>query len=326
MRPPNNPSHDTEIEGALVSKILWLLSGMTLSLAACAATATHLKFAHAQEVGLQFGAYIGILIAVRVYARWRGLNDARLRLCIDIAATFALNALGDLVLQYSAATLAAPDLTAWVQRADHALGFDWFDYAHGVAGVAPVCLTLMYCYGGWTGGMVAAMAALALARRFDAIGEFAIGFSLTCLSIIAVFALIDARSLESVAAYSLPGFHHPAGAGPGYLQTLTALRSGASRTFDLTHISPLISFPSLHGATALLLVAAVRGLGVWRYPFIAFNVLVLVSTLSEGGHNVTDVIAGAVVACAAILAAGPIYRALRLRAGAPRAAAALASA
>ncbi len=92
------------------------------------------------------------------------------------------------------------------------------------------------------------------------------------------------------------------------MHALQALRSGADRTLDFSHIEGMISFPSLHGAAALLLAAATRGLGRWRYPFFAFNVLVLVSTLSEGGHDIADEMSALALACAAMAAARPLYR------------------
>ena len=315
MRTSLAPAPEGFDEAAQVSRLLWGLMALTVAIAGLAAALAGVRFADSVGFLGQFALFLGVVIAAKVYMRFRGMGDARMRLCLDISAAFGLIALADLVIQYAAATVPAYPATALVLRADRALGFNWFDYDHYVSSVGPVWRTFRFCYGHWMAELVLAMAVLAYLRRYAAIGEFAIAFVLTGLTIIAIFTFVDVRSLESVAAYSLPGFHPPGGAGPGYLRALQALRSGADRTLDFGHISPLISFPSLHGATALLLAAATRGLGPWRYPFLAFNVLVLVSTLSEGGHDLTDVVAGGVVACAAMMAAAAIYRALPRGAG-----------
>ena len=300
-------------EAAIVSRLLWWLAGCSGVIALVCATLAGLRFTHAGPLLSLLGAYLTILLTARVYSARRGVGDARLRLWIDVAASFTLTSLANLVLAYAAATVPAPDATAFVQRFDLAMGFHWYDYATTVSAIAPLSEALAFCYRYWMPQMLAAMTALAYVGDFAAIGEFAIGSTLTFLAIVAIFVCVDVRSLESVASYALPGFHHPSGAGPFYLHALEQLRSGADRTIDFNHVAGLISFPSLHGASALLLAAATRGLGPWRYPFLAFNVLVLVSTLSEGGPALTDVVAGALVACLSMAAATEIYRALSQR-------------
>ncbi len=303
-------TYATQREAALVSRLLWGLAGVNLAIAAVAATLAGLRFAHSQEFLLQFAGYFGLMVALRQYSRFRGLSDTRFLLGVDIAPTFAAISLAQVVIQYSAATLPAPEITRAIERIDHVFGFYWFDYAHFVGGIALLRETFRFCYFNWLTGMILALVALAFVREYRAIGEFAIAFVLVCLTIIAIFGCVDVRALASVAAFTQPGYHVPSSAGPAYLHALEALRAGAARTLDFQDISPLISFPSLHGATALLLAAATRGLGAWRYPFFAFNVGVLVSTLNEGGHYLTDVIAGGALACAALAASSAIYRAL----------------
>ena len=58
----------------------------------------------------------------------------------------------------------------------------------------------------------------------------------------------------------------------------------------------------------MLLATATRGIR-WLWPlFLAFNVLVLLGTLTEGGHNLTDVIGGCLIAIAAAGAAQAYLR------------------
>jgi membrane-associated phospholipid phosphatase len=58
----------------------------------------------------------------------------------------------------------------------------------------------------------------------------------------------------------------------------------------------IVSFPSYHAAVAILLTAALRR-HRWLFPAACvLNGLMLVSTLSTGGHYLVDVLAGACIA------------------------------
>jgi len=310
---PDDDPGSPQYEARLLSWLIWLLTGTALVVAMTSAALARLRFAHAADFLVLCLESIGPILALRAYASWRGL-DRRLPLLMDIVATYFIIAFALVVAQEAAATVRAPDATALVERIDGVFGFHWFNYAYIVSEDAPLCRLLEICYRGWIAEFVVAMAALVYYAKFKAIGEFTVAYMLTSFATVAIFACLDVRSLESVAAYGLPHFHHPSGAGPHYLEGVKALRSGLNRTLNFDRIQAFVSFPSLHGASALLLAAATRELKGWRYGFLAFNVLVLVSTLSEGGHDLTDVIAGAALACVSLSVSTRLYSAISRRA------------
>lgn len=293
-----------------LSRVIWGLTAATAAIALAAAALAGVRFAHGGEMALTFLSCLGPLLALRGYARWRSLGDDRLPLFLDVVASYTLIAYALVVAQQAAGTRPVPDITAFALRFDAALGFRWFDYVRHVSAVPGLDALLQTCYRNWIAEFVIAMAALAYIGDFRKIGEFTVAYLLTGAASVACLACFDMYSLHSAAAFGLPGFHHPSAAGPETLKALLLLRSGADTTLDFRHIEGFISLPSLHAASALLLAAATRGLGVWRLPFLVFNVAVLVSTISEGGHDLADIAAGIAVALAALKAAPPLFAAL----------------
>jgi membrane-associated phospholipid phosphatase len=93
----------------------------------------------------------------------------------------------------------------------------------------------------------------------------------------------------------------PTSITPGIAERFYALRAGAD--VDWQSAQGIITFPSCHTAWAIILVA-----GFWptrlRWPAVALNAAMLVSTVTVGGHYYVDVMAGAVVAVVAIRATG----------------------
>jgi membrane-associated phospholipid phosphatase len=89
-----------------------------------------------------------------------------------------------------------------------------------------------------------------------------------------------------------------------HAEILLPARSGALRELGWEQINGIITFPSFHAAAAVLL-----GWGILfaprivRWPMLALNALMLVSTVVIGGHYLVDVLAGCAVAGLAILAA-----------------------
>lgn len=80
-------------------------------------------------------------------------------------------------------------------------------------------------------------------------------------------------------------------------ELIPKLRDHAMPIIDLSHLVGLVSVPSFHAATGvLLLIFAVRQPTI-RAPLVAANVAMLLATPVEGTHYLTDVLLGAVVAC-----------------------------
>ena len=86
-----------------------------------------------------------------------------------------------------------------------------------------------------------------------------------------------------------------------YMQDFFDLRNGINVIISLAEPKGLISFPSYHACMAVLVVIAFRGLGYIFWLMLVMNFCVIATTPVEGGHHLTDVLGGIVVAFAAFV-------------------------
>lgn len=279
-----------------------LLAAVALGLALTALLlhAAGLSIAPTSAGNLPYAVCGGLALAVRLTAArlpWR-----RGRAIADIAefyALFTLIALIGAVASYPIAALTRGFHDAGLQRIDAALGFDWLAWYRAVA-AHPVLQTLglgayrsiyltpaiLLGHAAWQGERVAA-------QRFLAT------FWLTAAATLILYAFMPA-----VGPFSYL-WHGPIPYMPESEQwqqgLIPALRDHRVRIIDLAHLRGLVSAPSFHTAAAVIYIQSawrVRGL---RWPVLALNVAMLLSTPVEGTHYLVDMLIGALVAMAAIL-------------------------
>ena len=91
-------------------------------------------------------------------------------------------------------------------------------------------------------------------------------------------------------------------------ELIPQLRDHITPIVDLGHLVGLVSAPSFHAAAGVLLIAFAARQPAIRAPLIAGNLAMLLSTPVEGTHYLTDLILGAIVACASlgIIACAPV--------------------
>jgi hypothetical protein len=209
------------------------------------------------------------------------------------------------VLSYA---LAARAGALWDHRfaaADHALGFDW-PAVFATADRSAAAL--------WVGGIAY--------------------HSLTVQMIVAIVVLSatgrEARLRTAVVAAILAGFVTIliSGVTPamgnvvdpaGYLRLwpsiawleqdmLRGLRDGTWRVLDLTQLMGIVSFPSYHATLPMILVWAQRDVRGWRLVAPIWAGLTIVATPLFGGHYGVDVLAGMILAVAALRIAPRLLR------------------
>ena len=74
------------------------------------------------------------------------------------------------------------------------------------------------------------------------------------------------------------------------------LRARSVHIVDLGHLRGLVSAPSFHAAAATLYIAAAWRVPRLRWPLLAVNALMLLSTPVEGTHYLADILLGMLVA------------------------------
>ena len=86
--------------------------------------------------------------------------------------------------------------------------------------------------------------------------------------------------------------------GFDFLPILEGFKEGAITTINRDNLSGLVSFPSMHASTAVILAIAWARMGKWWGPFIVLNVLMAFSAMPVGNHYFVDVIAGSLLGAA----------------------------
>ncbi|VWB65722.1 PAP2 family protein [Burkholderia lata] len=222
---------------------------------------------------------------------WRWREWALALLCVVTIAAFSQ---AIVVLDYLCVALAPPSIEADLVRFDALLGFHWPDLYRWVRAHAGLQHVLAFAYHGSIVQLVAVPFILSIARRHDDLAEFMVMFAVALLVVVVVstpfpaqsafvhFGIADANTASTVSHYDL-------------------LRSGQLRRFSLSESQGLVSLPSFHVMLALLFAYAVRHV---RYVFpasIGLNVAMIVSTPTQGGHYLADVIAGIVFGALSIV-------------------------
>ena len=188
---------------------------------------------------------------------------------------------------------------------DHGLGFDWNAYVHWLAGFPALAHGLDIAYNLMVVEMGLVMCLLCIKRRFRDSERFIYAY-LSALLLTAVIASL----WPAVGAYGYWGID-PANLGLNppaariHEPDMLALRSGELRYFPLV-MKGLVTFPSFHTATALLLTFAAWPLRYARLPALALNIAMIVSVLACGSHYLSDILGGIAVALAGWVLAGRI--------------------
>jgi hypothetical protein len=217
------------------------------------------------------------------------------------------------VLAYLLAANAAPLWDERLAAADARLGIDWptiFAAADRVphlvllaAGVAYHSLALQ---------MVACILVLAGTARLDRLRATIAAAILSGTITIAVSGFMPAMgNLFDPAQYQALW---PSVAWLDR-ELLLGLRAGTERSVDLSHMTGIVSFPSYHAALPVILAWGVFPVRRLRVPAAAWAGLTIVATPLFGGHYVVDVLAGLLLAAAALRVAAHIASAENRTAG-----------
>ena len=84
----------------------------------------------------------------------------------------------------------------------------------------------------------------------------------------------------------------PRGAGTFYVPVFQSFRSGVSTVVEFDQLTGVVTFPSFHGASALMTAFALRDVR-WVAPIAwIWCILVHISTIPMGGHYGTDILVG----------------------------------
>lgn len=217
-------------------------------------------------------------------------NAASLFMWITLLAAFTHVGI---VFQYLCVSAAFPLVSNVLVSADHAIGFHWLQAYRWVATHRwiHVLLELAYASGGVQLFVIPII--LAVTSNTKDYAEFAVQFIVSATLVILIALFIPAES-----AFIRFDIHDPGTVSA--VSDFTSLRSTNTRALTFASAQGLVSFPSLHAILALCLAYALRHV---RFVFpvgIGLNSLMILSTPTQGGHYLSDVLAGLVVGLAVI--------------------------
>ncbi|MGE0222324.1 MAG: phosphatase PAP2 family protein [Acetobacteraceae bacterium] len=212
-------------------------------------------------------------------------------------AAFVVIAYGLTSLMYLAATLNRPLIDPYLAAADAALGFDWVGWYRFVHGHPLLLRVLLFAYWTMQPQILCALFLLPITGRFVRLREFIASLAVALLLTTVMFGTFPAEG-----AWVQHAIRDPADLS--YLQVLRALRAGQFTIINFDELDGLVTFPSFHVASAVLLINAARGTPLMPLA-VVLNATMAVASISEGmgGHYLMDAVGGIAVACLGIAAA-----------------------
>ena len=126
-------------------------------------------------------------------------------------------------------------------------------------------------------------------RSWDLAFSFAFG-STVCGMIAVLFPAEGTFAHYRIASDIVAGL--PRGAGTFYMPVFELLRAGTIKTLDFAQMTGVVTFPSFHGAIAVMTAFALRDVR-WLAPFAwIWCVIVNISAIPMGGHYGIDLVVG----------------------------------
>ncbi|UIJ46863.1 phosphatase PAP2 family protein [Sphingomonas cannabina] len=225
-----------------------------------------------------------------------------IQLAVLLIAVGTLTSLASALL----ATSARPYMDGWLAAFDRQMlpGFDWPRTIVAIQEYRSSLLALAYAYTslGW---QPLALVAIASAMGREQLGwRFLTAWSLTLLVCLLIFPWFPARGAyvhHGIVPEQVPAIRVLA--AWKFLPLIEGLRDGTIRALSTETLGGIITMPSFHAGGAVVLAWGFAQLRYLRWPFLTLNLAMFVAAVPMGGHYIIDLMAGAAIAGAAILAA-----------------------
>lgn len=274
-----------------------IIAAAMLAIATLASALAGLRFEPLSVLRV-LAAAAGLYVAAFVFVRLR----PRPAFAATLAGTASL-LVGTLALgciSYASTAMNRPLIDASLAAMDRALGFDWPAFVAACNSLPLLRAILAVTYQTSALQMLAVVLILGLGGQIVRLNRFLALYMLTGLVTVVLAGLLPA-----IGAYA----HHmpmqdvtamESFAGISHLAHFNALRAGTLPMISVDAFDGLATFPSFHTVLAVLVAWAMWPMRILRWPAIALNAAVIVSTLPEGGHHMVDLIGGGAIAAIGI--------------------------
>lgn len=208
-------------------------------------------------------------------------------------------------LSYSATSLNRPLWDEMYHAWDQALGFDWRYWLTVLDANKNVHRVLALAYHSMWPQLTLIVISLVTVRDFRRLDVFLLAFGFSAIITVIVSGFMPAMSPLAYLQITPADHPHINLAVPREFEAQAlALRAGVLRVVELGDAQGLVTFPSFHTVTAILLLLAFRDVPYMRWVSLVANTLMLLAIPIEGSHYLVDVIAGIAVALVAWALAG----------------------
>ena len=249
-------------------------------------------------------------IAVLMVIAWLGMGyrarltselHRRLVDTIELIAMFSLMAILTCVATYPIATLAPPLADPWLAAADRLLGFDWVSLHRTISAYPLLELASAVAYSAIFAIPFVLFITLGMTGRAARAHRFVLAYGVVILLSVALFAI--APAIDPIAYYGVETSNY-APITHTHGDILAGLRDGTITEVRLGDLAGMISFPSVHAASAILFVWAVRDIRFVTPVVAALSAAMLAATPIEGNHYIIDLVAGGLAAVVAARVSG----------------------
>jgi membrane-associated phospholipid phosphatase len=256
-----------------------------------------------------FFVWILFAVVLVICRRWRSFPRTTDRLAHLTRTVISLVLFTNAVSILSFILTGILPLPRWdeaLATADHALGLNWLDMYQWLTRYPAIEASARAVYGSLGPEMLMLFFALELLGHHNQARAFLRWF------IVSVIAALGIGTLTP-AAGAFVYYDLPVASTTAYVSQWADLRNGALRTINPFDNQGLVVFPSFHATLAVLCACAATPLRILRYPLLALNLLIILSSPAMGGHYFIDIIAGIILAALTVSLPGYILSGIRRR-------------
>jgi len=246
-------------------------------------------------------AGIGLLLIAAAYYYRAYRTDLKLASSLESTAQVLVFAAVAAPLSYIAASSPMPLQDATFDAMDRALGFNWMELLAVMQRWPGLFEFMRVTYLSLTVQMTVVVVLLGFTGRLPWLRVYMLAFIFAALLTISISALLPAEGAW---------LHYGLKANPAAMPVshtswpvFLGLRDGSFRLVMASGSEGIITFPSLHAALAVILMAALWPVPVARWLGAAVNASMLAATPIDGSHYFVDVFAGIAIAILCLAAA-----------------------
>jgi membrane-associated phospholipid phosphatase len=245
---------------------------------------------------------IPLAVLFVICRRWRSFPRITRRLAHLIRTVLALVLFTNAAVILNFILTGILPLPRWdgaLATADRALGLNWLDMYQWLARHPAIEASARAVYMSLGPEMLILIFALELLGHHNQARAFLRWFMVSAIATVIIGILIPA-------AGAFVYYHLPVASTTGYVAQWAELRNGTLRSINPFDNQGLVVFPSFHTSLAVLCACAAWPLRILRYPLLALNLLIILSSPAMGGHYFIDIIAGIFLAALTISLPGYI--------------------